>query len=263
MGPYRDHRHGVAKPASHASGGSDYLKFGPLNLIWYGSGMRDVDVRRVLMQQLDACYGADSNTLIVQELGLCRGSVRADVAVINGILKGYEIKSERDTLARLECQAETYNRVFDTVTVVAAIRHIGNIERIVPDWWGIQAVARNCGSILELARVRDESQNYQIDPIALVQLLWRDEVMLLLRNLPMAMNLKRKPREFLWRTLVELVPVTDLKKQVRECLRNRASWRAHEEQTLNDERSLPCATSSGFLSQPSGLRSRRYTRRPN
>jgi hypothetical protein len=225
--------------------------------------MRDADVRRVLMRQLDACYGTDSNTRIVQELGLCRGSVRADVAVINGVLKGYEIKSDRDTLARLECQAETYNKVFDTVTVVAASRHIENIERIVPEWWGIQAVARNADSILQLIRVRDESGNYQIDPTALVQLLWRDEVMLLLRDVPITMNLERKPREFLWQTLVESVPLIDLKMQVRECLRNRKSWRDHEEQTLNDEMSRPCATSSDFLSRLSGSRSRRYTHRPS
>jgi hypothetical protein len=215
------------------------------------------------MQQLDACYGTDSNTLIVQELGLCRGTVRADVAVINGMLKGYEIKSDRDTLARLECQAETYNRVFDSVTVVAAARHIENIERIVPDWWGIQAVTRDADSSLQLTHVRDECRNCLIDPIALVQLLWRGEVMHLLRDMPIAMNLERKPREFLWRTLVESVPLVDLKIQVRECLRNRTSWRAHEEQTLNDEMSPLCAMSSGFLSRLSGSRSRRYSHRPS
>ena len=34
----------------------------------------------------------------VEELGVCRGRVRVDVAVVNGTLHGYEIKSDRDSL---------------------------------------------------------------------------------------------------------------------------------------------------------------------
>ena len=100
--------------------------------------MRDADVRRVLRQRLDASYGTDASTIIVEELGLCRGTVRADMAVINGILKGYEIKSDRDTLTRLANQAGTYNRIFDTLTIVVADRHLERTEQIIPSWWGIE-----------------------------------------------------------------------------------------------------------------------------
>ena len=59
--------------------------------------MRDVDIRRALRTRV-----RDSDdmkeALVVDELGLCQGRARIDLAVVNSSLHGYEIKSERDTL---------------------------------------------------------------------------------------------------------------------------------------------------------------------
>jgi pseudouridine-5'-phosphate glycosidase len=99
--------------------------------------MRDGEVRQVLRERLNAIYGAEPTTIIVEELGLRCGAVRADLAVVNGRLKGYEIKSERDTLTRLARQCEVYSKVFDTVTIVVAERHLHGAVDVVPEWWGI------------------------------------------------------------------------------------------------------------------------------
>ena len=40
------------------------------------------------------------DTIVLDELGLCHGDVRIDVASVNGELSGYEIKRHADTLAR-------------------------------------------------------------------------------------------------------------------------------------------------------------------
>jgi hypothetical protein len=48
---------------------------------------------------------------MLDEFGLEHGEVRVDVAVINGELHGYEIKSERDTLERLPRQVKAYSAV--------------------------------------------------------------------------------------------------------------------------------------------------------
>src|SRR5438270_1085296 len=142
--------------------------------------MRDADVRHVLRRLLRTTYGSDANTLIVEELGLCSGSVRADMAVVNGSLKGYEIKSERDKLDRLLAQAEIYSRVFDTVTVVVADRHFKAAEALVPSWWGIDLASPLGNSDVTIEPVRDECANPDLDPSALVQLLWRNEALALL-----------------------------------------------------------------------------------
>jgi hypothetical protein len=52
----------------------------------------DSDVRMLLINELEACYGDDPNTRIINELGIDFGASRVDVAVVKGIIHGYEIK---------------------------------------------------------------------------------------------------------------------------------------------------------------------------
>ena len=79
--------------------------------------MRDLDVRTAVRAQLVAAHADDDNTRIVEEMGIWSGSVRVDVAVINGELAGWELKSARDNLRRLPQQAELYSQVFDRMTI--------------------------------------------------------------------------------------------------------------------------------------------------
>src|SRR5437870_5424523 len=97
--------------------------------------MRDADVRRALLDDLRAKYDGDPDTRIIPELGLCQGDVRIDVAVVNGSLNGYEIKSDADTLDRLPAQQEAYSKILDTVMAVAGGRHLEAVAAMVPDWW--------------------------------------------------------------------------------------------------------------------------------
>ena len=53
---------------------------------------KDAAIRPVLLANLQQRSGP--GTLIVEELGLCEGAVRIDVAAINGSIHGYEIKSD-------------------------------------------------------------------------------------------------------------------------------------------------------------------------
>ena len=224
--------------------------------------MRDADIRRVLLDCLQAHHSGELDTLIVEELGLCRGTVRADLAVVNGLLKGFEIKSDQDTLIRLPNQAAIYSRVFDTVTIVVAERHLKDVESAIPTWWGIQ-VAECIGGALALTTVRDEAQNPNVEPQYLVELLWRNEVLELLNRLPSAKSLKGKPRRILWDALATAVSLADLKQMVRLSLKNRNGWRAVSRQTRGGEKSLPSAMSLDCLCPHARPRSRRYMYRPN
>ena len=77
----------------------------------------DRDIRKALLESLRSEHAEDPSTLILQELAVCDGSARVDVAVLNGSLAGFEIKSERDSLNRLESQIENYARCFDSLTI--------------------------------------------------------------------------------------------------------------------------------------------------
>lgn len=169
--------------------------------------------------------GADPDRLIVDELGLCQGTARIDVAVINGSVHGYEIKSACDTLARLRGQADVYGRTLDYVTIIVSENHARVVNRAVPAWWGIwRAVEGKAGVCLK--PVRKARRNPAIDPLAIAQLLWRDEVLEALTQRGLAEGMRSKPRAALWRRLADSLSLKELRDLVRQYLKKRpADWR--------------------------------------
>lgn len=65
------------------------------------------------------------------------GKCKADLVIFNGTATAYEIKSERDSLSRLERQIEAYRDVFAKVYVIAGENHIDAIFESVPSDVGI------------------------------------------------------------------------------------------------------------------------------
>jgi len=54
-------------------------------------------------------------------------SSKADMVILNGYGTVYEIKSDRDSLARLESQIENYRKAFSKIYVVAGTGHIQDV----------------------------------------------------------------------------------------------------------------------------------------
>lgn len=187
--------------------------------------MRDTDIRKVLLKSLQDKYGNRRDTLIIEELGLCQGDSRVDIAVINGSLHGYEIKSERDTLDRLPSQQDYYNRVLDCVTVVASSCHLSKVEKLVPSWWGLCEAEYKNRKLL-IRKIRPDSQNNEVDPTAIVQLLWREEALDVLKKRDLHKGIVSKPREVLWHRLAECLPIDELRFEVRERIKARQYWRS-------------------------------------
>src|SRR5690606_32363510 len=110
------------------------------------------------------------------------GSVRADVAVINGIMDCYEIKSDRDTLQRLPEQIRAYNAVFDKVTLVVGFSHIYEALEIIPDWWGVKIAKTNTTGDVIFSTIREPVPNTNKDKDAIARLLWREEALRILED---------------------------------------------------------------------------------
>jgi len=187
--------------------------------------MRDYDVRTALRQELITAHALEPNTLIVDEVGLCRGTVRVDMAVVNSTFNGYEIKSERDTLARLPTQQEVYSKTFDTVTIVTGRRHVEKIVERVPHWWGITMALMRGGKVW-FKIIRQPAFNSHVDPFSLAQLLWRDEAVSVLKERGLARGMLSKPRRVLWQKIVENLSIEELRRVVRERLKVRGNWRS-------------------------------------
>ena len=185
--------------------------------------MRDGDIRRELDALLRQRHADDPNTLIRHEMGLCAGKRRVDIALLNGEMSGYEIKSDEDTLFRLLGQADAYGRVFDRVTLVTTSRHREKSMDLLPLWWGIIVARQERGYVI-LETVREPDFNTELDPFALAQLLWRDEALDVLRDRGLSKGLSKKARYYVWLTLAQAVAIEELRIIVRERVKGRPEW---------------------------------------
>jgi hypothetical protein len=70
------------------------------------------------------------------------GECKADVVILNGTGTVYEIKSERDSLTRLERQIAAYSKVFATVNVIASECHLAAVTNVIPKDVGVLCLDR-------------------------------------------------------------------------------------------------------------------------
>lgn len=70
------------------------------------------------------------------------GTCKADLVILNGTATVYEIKSDRDTLSRLENQICHYRRVFAKVYVIAAESHVRDVLEATPAEVGVLSLVR-------------------------------------------------------------------------------------------------------------------------
>jgi len=185
--------------------------------------MRDADVRTALLKSLAEQHAGDSETYVVQEMGVWSGTVRIDVAVINGQLNGYELKSAKDTLERLDAQAELYNQVFDHVTLVTAERHYLKAYKKIPKWWGITIAVPQKDGTVTLRLSRSAKPNRNVVPLQVARLLWRSEALELLERYGLDRGIRGGTIEALATRLAERLPLATLQDDVRSILKARAA----------------------------------------
>ncbi len=191
--------------------------------------MKDFDIRQVVLSDLGRDYKNDPDTVIIEELGLCQGEARVDIAVVNGSIHGFEIKSDQDTLKRLPGQVEIYSRSLDFITLVVGNRHLDQALKVIPKWWGV-IVAKEKSGQMHLKMRRKGKSNPCLDPFAVVQLLWRDEAFQALKERDLHRGLANKPRITLWKKLVEHLPIEELVALVMSILKSRENWRSGYQQ---------------------------------
>jgi hypothetical protein len=182
--------------------------------------MRDRDVRAAMLRRLGVEHAGESDLRIIEEMDVWSGAVRIDIAVVNGELAGYELKSDRDTLERLPMQADIYSRVFDRVTLVVGIRHAKKATPIIPRWWGITVAAVNADGLL-LSTIRQAKLNPNLEPLLIAELLSKDEAISSLDRFGLAKGWRNKSALLVRQRLATALPICLLREQVRECLKTR------------------------------------------
>lgn len=192
--------------------------------------MRDIDIRKELKTSILQKYYLDKESKVVNELGIGYFEAIIDIAVINGSLHGYEIKSEYDTLHRLPTQFAAYKKTFDFLTIITAEKHLSSLIKLVPKWCGIIIIGYNNA----FSYYRNPTKNEETEKYSLAQLLWKDEAITILEELNIRKGLKGKSKPALWNLLSHLLEKDILAEKVRSKLKIRANWKSDEQLCEND-----------------------------
>ncbi len=180
--------------------------------------MRDQDIRTILHSYLTE---QNKDTIIVDELNVKNGLARVDIAVINGSIHGYEIKSEVDTLNRLKNQIEHYNSSLEKVSIAINSVHKEKVFDIVPEWWGILEV----NNYSEISEKRQPKENPDLEVSNFLLYLWKDELIKILVNNNVSYK-KSSNRQTLIDTMTKNVDKDKLLHEVRQSLKSRKNWRS-------------------------------------
>lgn len=186
----------------------------------------DSMIRVVLRKKLEKKHAKDKHVRIIDELGLHHGDARVDIAVVNGVMHGYEIKSDQDTLFRLPEQIQVYNSVFDKMTLVVGKSHLYEAIKIVPDWWGVVVAKTDTNGNVIFNTIRKEETNKAQNQLSVAKLLWREEALRILEDIDEAKGLRSKPRDLIYTKLSTVLDQKTLNKKVRETIFFRTDWRS-------------------------------------
>ncbi|UPK71420.1 sce7726 family protein [Chitinophaga filiformis] len=186
--------------------------------------MRDYEIRDVLKQTHLFKYYHDEKSLVVDELDITSAGARIDIAVVNGQLHGFEIKGASDTLNRLPYQIEAYRKIFDYLTIVTEEKHYGKVSEIIPDWVGVILLDEGEHGEITIEQKKEAQFNSQKDAFFLAKLLWKEELLSLLKdlNIPHKKNLRTW---LLCELIAKSIEVEELSSLVRSIMKKRSNWK--------------------------------------
>jgi len=194
--------------------------------------MRDPIIRAAFHESILKNAHLDIDTIVIDELGIKNGQIRADIAVLNGKMYGYEIKSEKDTLLRLGPQAIAYSEVFEKSYIVAADKHIAKLANYIPDTWGIYAINGDSKNNIEFHCEREALQSETRNIFAISRLLWKSEAAEILSEQFQYKIKTNYTRDHLYNMLAETCDVNQISKIVLKYLKQREGWRTNPQLLL-------------------------------
>ncbi len=187
--------------------------------------MTDRLVRSAFHQKvLQYAHDCD-DTFVIDELGIKNGNYRADIAVFNGKIVGYEIKTQNDTLNRLPSQAIAYSQIFNEAFLIVSENHLENALEIVPGWWGVYLIKPATENDYQFDCIRAALSNTNQDAFSMAQLLWKDEALEIANTI---FNCKIKAsttRQEIYSAISAVCHAIDLEEIIIKYIKKREKWR--------------------------------------
>jgi hypothetical protein len=189
-----------------------------------------------LQEKLNREYASCPYVKIIEELGVAHGIARVDLALVNGVIHGYELKSDLDTLDRLPWQIRIYEKVFDRVTLVVGKKHLHRGIEMIPEWWGvvIAKISDPDANKVSFYEIRKARKNPRRDDLSFAKLLWRQEALEILEERGEADGVRSKNRRTIYDRLIAVLSRATLGAEVRKRLCTREGWRSGLRYSLSD-----------------------------
>lgn len=164
-------------------------------------GLRDEYVYRAALTQ-KVLMGIHSLNTACMLNEFRSGACKADLVILNGTATVYEIKSERDSLARLAKQVENYKKVFAKVYIISSDAHVRGVRQTVSDDVGVLCLSPR----FQITTIRDAiDRPDRICPTTVFESLRSAEACAVLKLLGVS---------------IPDVPNTQLHTKMRECFQN-------------------------------------------
>lgn len=193
--------------------------------------MLDPQIREAFINQF--LKKRNSSSLIFEEVGILKGKSIVDIAIFNEkFFQAFEIKSGSDSSQRLQNQIESYAQVFDTITLITESNQALKIMTLVPKYWGIIIVDKKYDKVI-FEMLRMPKRNILIQKKALIDLLWKDEAVKILKDKGIKGMSSKRLKTVLKKVDLVFESINELRCAVYNQLKNRSSWKESLSQNIN------------------------------
>ncbi len=201
----------------------------------------DQEIRDALHRKILKRYHCNPKAMVINELGLAHGRQRIDIAVLNGFIHGYEIKSSKDTLTRLPQQFAEYKKSLEKITIVSAPNHIDVLMDNAPSWCGLILAKKGSKGAVNFTTLRSPKLNPEVEFNSMAHLLWRKEAVDLLSELGASKDKLKGSKRTLYENLSELISHRELSGYIKKFLMRRDNWRVGLQLSQYDGSLLPAS----------------------
>ena len=188
------------------------------------AGITEQYLRDFVKSEAPRLVRSRTRALMVEEMEVCLGRARVDIAIIADRLIGIEIKGPKDDVSRLPHQALAYSKCLDRVVLLVDESLVDKARPLVPTWWGI-VIAMHGNGEFEYRFERRPRPNPDLDIEALLSLLWREEIDALMQDLLGTTTKPRATKRAIRKELCNQVDVDVLRLASLDKLRDRSHWR--------------------------------------
>lgn len=186
--------------------------------------MTEEAIRTFVKARLPRLVRGLSEAFLVEEMEVCAGRARIDLAVIGDRLIGIEIKGPRDSVTRLPDQAKAYSECFDQVVLIVHESLAAQACTLIPDWWGVIA-GRQVEGRIRYRVLQHQKTNPNLNLEKVLSLLWREEIDAMLLDLIGSNSRPRATKKSIRAELLAQVEPPILHQASLRKLRERTEWR--------------------------------------